>query len=235
MNRLFPSSMELNEQYLEKKYGKGRLTELNEVDLSRNEINSIELNTFKELKKLETLKLDYNEIVEIQFKLFYYQQDSLRNLNLNNNKLKEIPLEIRILSYLRELYLYGNMIKEIDSGTFIGVNYLTVLDLGNNAIEEIKEYLFKDKGRLKVLKLNNNMLKKIHQECFKPLISIEVIQLYDNDLTNVNSFFLESTTLPISFYDVESLNEYGYISDWRDFLDQFPKLPKTEVISKNLN
>lgn len=233
MNRLFPSSMELNEQYLEKKYGKGRLTELKEVDLSRIEINCIELNAFKELKQLTTLKLDYNEIAEIQFKLFYYQQDSLRYLNLNNNKLKEIPLEIRILSDLRELYLYGNMIKEIDSGTFIGVEYLVVLDLGNNAIEEIKEFLFGSMESLKVLKLNNNMLKKIHQKCFEPLISIEVIQLYDNDLTNVDSFFLESTTLPISFYDVESLNEYGYLYDWRDFLEQFSNLPKRKVISKN--
>ena len=215
--------MELNEQYLVNKYGKDKLKELKEVDLSSIGINCIDLNAFKELKKLETLKLSNNEIDEIKFKSFINQQFSLGILHLNKNKLKEVPVVIWLLSNLTELYLSGNMIKKIDSGTFIGLNSLIILDLGNNEIEEINRFSFKGIPRLKVLKLNNNKLQKIHRECFEPLKSIEVIQLFGNDF---RSFFLESTELSSSFYDVDCLREYGYLSDWKDFLEQFPHLPK---------
>ena len=258
--------MELNKKFLENKYEKYEFEGVTEIDLKRSRIKKIKPNAFKALKyiseftglnkRVETLNLEYNEILEIEAKTFHYLPN-LKNLNLSNNNLKRFDSNIfkedlvnletlylnnnelekisfKNLSNLKELYLNDNKLNSIKSDTFEGLTNLTILNLENNNIQNIVFGSFESLTSLKVLKLNHNKLMEINQKCFEPLQSIEVIQLYENEL-NVRSFFSKSTKLSVSFYDVDSLKEYGFLSDWKDFLEQFPMLVDEIVSMSRVN
>ena len=93
--------------------------------------------------------------------------------------------------------------------------------MSENEIEEIDVRLFDSLSNLKVLCLSNNKLKKIYRKCFEPLKSIEVIQIYENVNLNAVSFIKPSTKF---LYDTYKVNSYGSISEWDNFLQQFPEL-----------
>ena len=66
----------------------------------------------------------------------------------------------------------------------------------------------------------NNKLKEIDRKCFEPLKSIEVIEIYENEGLNALSFIKPSALM--YWYDEEKVKKYGSISDWSQFLQQFP-------------
>ena len=247
--------MELNKKFLENKYEKYEFEGVTEIDLKCSRIKKIKPNAFKALehisefkgqnKRVETLNLDYNEILDIEAKAFHYLPN-LKHLNLSNNKIKRFDsnifkkdlvnletlhlnnnelekITIKNLSNLKELFLNGNKLSSIESDSFKWLTNLKILNLEDNSIQTVDYLSFSNLKNLKVLKLNQNKLMKIDRKCFEPLKSIQVIQLYDNEL-NVRSFFVESTELLSSFYNADSLREHGFLSDWEDFLKQFPKL-----------
>ena len=101
------------------------------------------------------------------------------------------------------------------------LNKLQTLQLQYNRIEEIDSRSFESFSNLKDLKLNNNELKEIDRKCFEPLKSIEVIELFENVGLNAVSFVNQLTEFRYNEYKVE---ECGSVSEWNDFLKQFPQL-----------
>ena len=201
--------VELNREFLVKRYGKDNLINRTVIDIWINRIKKIDPNTFKGLVKLEKLDLSNNEIEEIDFRLF----ESLSNL--------------------KSLWLFNNKLKRIDPNTFKGHDKLEILSLYNNQIEEIDSRLFESLSNLKVLWLNNNKLKEIDRKCFEPLKSIEVIHLYENVGLNALSFEKQSTSsksklsyIKNTLKNVFIIKNYESISDWNIFLQQFPQLGK---------
>jgi hypothetical protein len=71
--------------------------------------------------------------------------------------------------------------------------------------------------------LHNNKLKEIDGKCFEPLKSIEVIKIYENVGLNALSFKKPSAEI---LYDKYKVEKYGSISEWNQFLQQFPQLGK---------
>ena len=187
----------LNREDLIKKYGKDKLINLTEIQISLTQIRNIDFNAFKGLTKLEILFLFFNEIEEIDVRLF----ESLSNLKL--------------------LDLSNNKLKRIDSNTFKGLTKLDRLDLKNNELEEIDVRLFESLSNLKCLTLSNNKLKEIDRKCFEPLKSIEVIEIYENVDLNAISLKKPSTKYD---YDKDKVKKYGSISKRNKFLQQFPEL-----------
>jgi Leucine-rich repeat (LRR) protein len=106
--------------------------------------------SLSELYNRERISLRYKKIEKIpnlsQFK-------KLRALNLNNNKIKEIPETLP--DSLRELYLANNDIKQIPDTL---PNSLQYLYLSGNQIEEIPKTL---PNSLRLLLLAVNQIKEI--------------------------------------------------------------------------
>ena len=78
---------------------------------------------------------------------------NIKSLFLEGNVIEKIE-NISHLHNLRGLYLQHNMIKEISSDSFAGLNELTSLDLSNNQIRQIKN--ISHLQCLETLNLENN-------------------------------------------------------------------------------
>ena len=124
----------------------------------------------------------------------------------------------------------NNKLKRIDSNTFKNLTKLEELPLNNNAIEEIDVRLFDSLSNLKFLRLSNNKLKRIDRKCFEPLKSIELIEIYENEGLNAISFIKPSTKY---WYDDIKVEKYGSISEWNQFLQQFPNQQGNNNYSSN--
>lgn len=86
----------------------------------------------KYLNHLSCLQLQNNNLKQLPVEL--WRLTSLEELNLGYNKLVSLPNEIGLLTNLRELFLHSNELEEIPSE--IGrLTHLTVLDLTNNKLE----------------------------------------------------------------------------------------------------
>ena len=117
--------VELNREFLVKKYGNEKLFELREINLYNHKITKIDPKTFKGLTKLEKLSFWINQIEEIDSRLFE---------NLSN---------------LKELYLHGNKLREIDPKCFEPLKKIEVIELYENnglkalsLIKPFTKYLF---------------------------------------------------------------------------------------------
>ena len=106
------------------------------------------------LKKLETLSLSYNCL-----KTFLLPSASklnhLKTLNINNNKLKEFPVDVCCLPNLDALDLSANAIKTLPNE--IGNLAAIELNLNKNMLNQLTDSLSECK-RLKVLRIEENCL-----------------------------------------------------------------------------
>lgn len=200
---LIANCLVLDREYLKGIYGH-KLESLRVLDLSNRKLNKIDPYAFKVLTKLEILDLSNNEIEKIQSRSFEYLSN-LKRLKMSNNKL-----------------------KIIDENSFQGLNELEILCLGNNEIKKLFQGSFFGLSKLKILKLNNNRLIEIDFDANFGY-SIEVIQLFNNNHNSlitgfspqpILSFYNPQTQLNSDDYEQEKLIEFGFISDWNDFLEQ---------------
>lgn len=90
----------------------GLLVHLKGLDLSFNKIADIQQIIQYVSSHLQWLSLYHNEITEI-LQIEKLTRSPLRMLNLANNKIKEMPCNIELLDSLREVYISGNKIKNI--------------------------------------------------------------------------------------------------------------------------
>uniref|UniRef100_A0A6C0EBG6 Leucine-rich repeat protein n=1 Tax=viral metagenome TaxID=1070528 RepID=A0A6C0EBG6_9ZZZZ len=116
---------------------------------------------FVGLTKLVTLIIEYSHIPPC----FPLQFPCLKELSINNCKLKEIPR--MALPDLKTLSLANNKITSVDKEhIFRDVPKLTKLYLNSNRIYEIGYTVFKNTPDLQVLGLNDNYLDEVPVAAF---------------------------------------------------------------------
>ncbi|XP_043512132.1 adhesion G protein-coupled receptor A3 isoform X4 [Frieseomelitta varia] len=130
--------------------------ELVQLDLSKNNIYTIEANIFKNLTNLKRLNLSQNYITSIDTECF----NGLGNLE--------------------RLDLSKNQISTIDAYTFRKLPNLKRLDLSGNNISMVKPSLFHDLLALERLKLNENKLTTLMEGTFFGLNSLKQLDLSNN-------------------------------------------------------
>ena len=91
-----------------------KFSKLKKLDLSKNNLSRIEMDSFSNLKILEYLDLSFNKIEFIDEKIF----STILNVNYLNYKFQYLNLE-------------NNRIKSVGL-TFLDYMYLTILKLSNN-------------------------------------------------------------------------------------------------------
>jgi Leucine-rich repeat (LRR) protein len=97
------------------------LPALTNLTVSFNLITSVEASCFQNNRKLMSLSLDFNRLVNVAQGAFRGLNDSLLVLKLNNNKLQLIKRFYFVgLVKLDELHLQNNQISSIDMGSFTG-------------------------------------------------------------------------------------------------------------------
>lgn len=129
-----------------------RLYYLTDLDLTNNEIESIDFLSFSHLNQLTLLNLSYNYIDDLTP---FYSMKSLRALYLSDNKISKIPTGISKLSSLTILNLNRNYIKDIPN-EISKLNNLKSLHLEGNLISTLPESISSMKQLTKVSLSKNN-------------------------------------------------------------------------------
>lgn len=155
----------------------------------------------------------------------YSKEDlsKLSELSLPDNHIETIDVNLfETCSNLTKIILNNNNLTKIDGETFKNLPKLSTLSLNNNQIESIDEKAFEGCSNLTELYLHDNKIKHVYRNTFEALNSIQIISIYNNN--GSLSFYDENLQLPSGIENLENnLNEKGYFSDLKQFLDQFGK------------
>nr|AIO08187.1 variable lymphocyte receptor C [Petromyzon marinus] len=126
------------------------------LELQYNQLQTLPVGVFDQLKNLDKLYLTYNQLKSLPPRVF----DSLTKLtllNLGENQLQSIPKGVfDRLTNLQELRLYNNQLQSIEAGLFDKLTNLQTLDLQVNQLQSVPNGAFDSLGKLEVLNINNN-------------------------------------------------------------------------------
>ncbi len=117
---------------------------------------------------------------------------TVTQLNLNNNQIKDIKGAFDKLTNLTHLYIYNNQIKDIKEA-FDNLANLTHLRLDNNQISDIIG-AFDKLTNLTDLYLFNNQIKDI-KEAFDKLTNLTHLRLDNNQISDIKGAFDTLTNL----------------------------------------
>jgi Leucine-rich repeat (LRR) protein len=186
-----------------------------ELYLSKNKLTKILQRTFNGLFKLEILHLDKNDIDEIEINSFMTE-----------------PFESHIL----ELYLSENKLTKIKQGAFNGLLRLENLHIDKNEIAEIEKNSFNNLKSLKKLKIESNKIKIIKNGVYFHIKDLEILDLYQNSIENMENipfntlFTLKKLHL---FSNKIKQIKFGYFIDLH-LLEEL-RLEKNEIGSFEVN
>ncbi|XP_018049376.1 PREDICTED: insulin-like growth factor-binding protein complex acid labile subunit [Atta colombica] len=167
------------------------LKNLHYLSVSKNKINNIDSDAFKDNNKLLFLNLSSNYIHELHPKTFAYLQN-LKTLDLSGNLLKDVP-QISNETEISILYISNNYIYKILSHTFTHMPKLIKLLMGENRINEIDVNAFAPLTVLEELDLSRNMLSFLPKKLAETLVSLKYLDLSENKFTSLESLSLTNT------------------------------------------
>ncbi|NWT35536.1 TLR7 protein, partial [Cardinalis cardinalis] len=173
------------------------------LSLEANHIFSIQKASFSELANIEVLYLGqncyYRNPCNVSFEIeetAFLALKKLTILSLKSNNLTQVPPNLS--STLKELYIYNNMIQEIQEQDFSGLPNLEILDLSGNCPRcynapypcipcpkssiWIHSKAFDSLENLRILRLHSNSLQSIPSSWFKNIKNLKELDLSQNFL-----------------------------------------------------
>ncbi|CAK9809673.1 Leucine-rich repeat-containing protein 28 [Anthophora plagiata] len=130
-----------------------------------------------EIRDKVILHWNYRDLVELPEALRICG-GHIQEIYLKRNKLTTLPTWIMELYNITNLYIFGNLIKEIPP-ELCQMSQLIVLDLSCNCLEQIPPCIG-NLVSLKSLSLNQNLLKKLPIE-MNQMHNLEVLSLSENE------------------------------------------------------
>ena len=153
------------------------------IDLKATNITSLDDNAFGEYLKLETIRLDENELESIGTGTFASEirNWSVIEISLNQNNISQIaPGAFGKCASLAELYLTSNKLTRLNGTVFFGLGSLKYLDLELNQIDYIAPNTFNATQNLNYLSLQSNRLTEMRGDEFGSFKNL----LYFTDLSD---------------------------------------------------
>lgn len=186
----------------------GLETSLRILDLSANLLEQYP--TFERLTKIEDLNLSENDIISLPENAFE-ALPSVTKFNLHNNYLTDLPPGTfgSISNILRYLYLSDNNIKVISRGVFDNLEVLETLDLSQNELQEIEE-VFRNLSRLQQLNLAHNKISTVRQKSFQDMAELRLLNLSHNLLSVFDGGIFHSSHNKLEIIDL-SHNHIHYL------------------------
>ena len=217
---------DLKDSYIMKWLGKLKFSNLNKMDLSGNDFESIEGLGSLELNLLTELYLNSNKIKNIA-ELSKVKFENLHLLDLSQNEIISFgDLSNTNLESLSILNLSENKISDISTLGNLSLNNLTILNLGFNDIQSIDIFSSVKFKNLKILFLNNNKINDINVFSQIPFEKLEKLNLNSNNIRDISGLKKSKMKmlkeLDLGFNKIEDINA-------------FSSVPFTSLISLNIS
>ena len=156
------------------------------LDLARQGIAEINVNSFMTLKSLNSLLLDENILVTLNRHIFN-DLITLNTLSLIDNTLNSLPRGIfQSLTNLTELFLDVNKLNTLYQDTLKGLKRLRVLTMASNKLKDLPENIFSDLENLRKLDLSQNNMVTLAKDLFNGLQNLAMLYLAYNDLVTLH-------------------------------------------------
>ena len=173
------------------------LQHLEELDLSNNNITSLEAGIFSSMTRLKSLWISSNGLYRVH-NVTFRNLTTLRDLSLANNNVSWIEqASFSDLSELKRLWLNNNKITELSNGTFLGLMTLRQLFLCSNRIKAIQSNTFVHLRDLELLSLRNNPISLLDYNGLVGLVSLKSLNLGNTSLTTMTPTDLEGLQRPL--------------------------------------
>lgn len=185
------------------------LYNLQTLILSHNNLTYINTLTFNGLQMLSVISLDFNSIQAIHSEALK-NCTNLHELNMNVNKLTEVPKTLKFLQQLRSLDISNNKISVISNASYQGLRHLYSLRLAGNMIGNLTKGVFQDLPSIRILNLANNNVQSIEQGTFDEVPELHALRLDSNIISDINSLF-------INLHDLLMLNISANRISWFDY------------------
>uniref|UniRef100_A0A8R1DVD3 Chaoptin n=1 Tax=Caenorhabditis japonica TaxID=281687 RepID=A0A8R1DVD3_CAEJA len=167
------------------------------VDVSFNRIKHISPRVFENLKNLESLFLQNNQLAHFPS---LFRLEKLRHLMLDNNQIQKIDnFSLIDLPKLQHLSMAGNEIDLINENMF-GASIsseLKSLNLAHNKISSISSRSFSDLDNLQQLRLSHNNIRTIPSMAFSNLRNLRYLDLSHNRIIKI---------LPSALYQLPAMD-----------------------------
>lgn len=160
---------------------------LSTILLSRNRLIRLFPNTFNNVTSLQNLDLSHNRLVVDQPRTLLSRLGALINLNLShNNFTRLVPNIFKDLRNLNILNLSHNPIQNISVNQFEMCTRLKELYLMGTLIRELNQSHLVGLERLQILHLNGNPhLSRLVRFVFQPVQSLRILSIANCNLTTV--------------------------------------------------
>lgn len=156
---------------------------ITELDLSKNQITTIEDSTFASFRSLNHLRLSYNKISEISPGVLI-GLENLQVLEISHNDIRTIShLVFETTPKLQELKLQYNYLYQLPEDLFRFVPNLQKLDLEDTGLVSLPTRLFMSTPYLRRISLANNAFENVPEEALAQASHLETLDLSGNDFT----------------------------------------------------
>lgn len=146
-------------------YERKKYPNLEELDLSMNELRWIQMGLFQRMRNLQTVNLSHNKILSLSsFRIPPF----VWHLDLSFNKIEELPSHhfLKSARNLMELDLSNNQINDIQPNTFVNLAHLGMLNLNGNKIRELRNHVFDGLKSCYKIGLRDNLIDEIRSNAF---------------------------------------------------------------------
>ena len=185
---------------------------LKTLDLGENRLKGINGIVFRELTDLKSLLLDNNLLTSIPGPILR-AENGLEDLKLSGNSITALDSICLNLGRLTSLDLGNNQLTSITSGTFQDCGSLKYLFLQQNMITDLSSDAFRGMDNLETLSLSGNKLIVLHDMTFSTSPSMTTLELQENNIQRLSGKPFQDLThlllLNLSGNSLEAINGSG--------------------------
>ena len=164
------------------------------LDLSSNQLETLEPHALSGLPNLSQLDISGNQLLTVHPAAFS-NNTNLLILDLSSNKLWELPTAISGLINLQTIDLSQNQISRLDTRTMEKLTSLWRLQIHHNLIAIVPEGFFSRFTGLQVLDLSNNRLEVLQPGSLDLNPLLRAVKLDGNELKEIHGVFSNLTQL----------------------------------------
>lgn len=120
---------------------------------------------------------------------------NIKDLNLFQNRIYQIPDAIKAIHSLNTIDLGGNMIEELEENSLASLPNLNGLKLDHNKIASIDKTAFARLQHLQILNLGGNRISEIERGAFNHNRKLQAVRLDANQITDIVGIFSDLPAL----------------------------------------